>query len=105
MLFLPRVYLQEVTERKQTLICGVCPENTCPGAKSAVKQAGLVLGGHSYIHSLGPTGSSTAEKHCSAEPCSLPAALHCLLCSRNTVRPVLLVLQPSPPAFLCKDVL
>lgn len=105
-LFLPGVYLQEVTKRKETLIFSVCPENMCPGAKSAMEQAGLVLDGHSYVHSLRPTGSSTAEKRCSAQPCrlpALPAASHCGPCSRGAVWPIPLALHPSPPASLCKD--
>jgi len=68
-LFLQRVYPQEVTKKKETIICCVCPENRRPGAKSVVEQVGLVLGGRSYA-----------------------------------VWPMLLVLHPSPPASLCKDV-
>lgn len=102
--FLPRVYLQEVRKGKETPLCNVCPENMCPGAKSAVEQAGLVLGGCSCVPLLG------GEQHHlgSARPCRLPAllaALHCLPCSHGPVWPILLVLHPSPPASLCKNAL
>lgn len=66
MLFLPEVYLQEVTKRKQTLICSDCPENVCPGAKPAIWLIVLVL--HPLFLPL------SARVHCDVPCLNLPGA-------------------------------
>lgn len=77
MLCLLGVYLQQVTKRKETVIWSVCPENMCPGAKSAVEEAGLVLGGCSHVHPPQAPRAAAPPKNI-AQHC-LAASLLCLL--------------------------